>query len=1107
MYAESFRYLRVCAVAGLSLFAACSPSQQPEATADAEPGAPPAIEAAAETAAGPGTATSGLQLQALEWRNIGPFNGGRGTTVVGHPTDKMVFYFGHGSGGLWKTEDAGTTWLPVGEGQFNYASVGAMAIYEKNPDIMYVGLGEPQMRQSVSWGDGMYKSIDGGETWQQIGLSDSLHISRVRVHPHNPDIVFVASLGHAFGPNEERGVFRTTDGGETWERVLFKNEGTGAIDLVMSPDDPDLLFAALWEFERKAWGAKTGGPDSGIWRSRDGGETWEEISRNEGMPEGMMGRVGLTMSADDGNRVYALIDSETQQGLYRSDDKGNTWRFISGDANITARPFYFYHIYADPSDADHLWVPGNKLWRSVDAGATWKLEPSIKDDFQDIWIDPDDSNRMIVTCDGGTSVSLTGGLTWSTFANQSGVQFYRVDTDNQFPYRVYGNAQDLIVYGVPSATRWGGIPSHMTDFFGSGETSRAIPKPGDPNIVYSLATGATYGGAAQFTVNNLKTGQAETRSLWPEILFGTPASEFKYRFNWQAPFLVSPHDPGTIYFAGNVVFKTTDEGMTWEVISDDLTHNRTDKMAVAGSPWLPEYFGQEIFSTIHRLEESPHEQGVLWAGSDDGRVHITQDGGTTWNEVTPPDLPEFAAVYEIEISPHDPATTYLAITRYRKADDYSPYLLKTNDYGATWTRIDGSFPQDEITRTIREDTERSGMLFVGTETGVYVSIDDGDEWRRLNLNMPPLPVHDIEVKDNDLVVATHGQGFWILDDIAPLRQYSADMARQTAHLFKPSDHHRFGYHWWIDYGGGPPSDERYFFVRNAEPGYTFYERGMVNGERKRDFIDAGEARPLGVIIYYLLREDAKDVSLTILDADGNVVRSFSQEEIPTGRFQSFDNRGYEQDLVTGRPRATVSRGLNRFIWDMRYPSVPAIPGVPPVLIKPIAKPGTYQVRLTVDGESQTQSFELNMNPNENYTREETDEKGTFWLALHAKATEGVQAVLDAQAAQARVAEALESDSATDELKAQARVVHDVSQAFIASMVATGRTLVQIISEPTKPLSKLVTLHNVMESTEGPPNQPLREVYTKTAEEIDAAIAEFRTTLDRELAKFDSLVGG
>ena len=761
------------------------------------------LTSASLTAAPPAAAQSDEQLQAMEWRAIGPFNGGRGTSVVGHPTDPMVFWFGHSSGGLWKTEDAGTYWVPVGEGQFRYGSVGAIALSEKNPDIMYVGLGEPNMRQSVSWGDGMYKSTDGGETWQHIGLDTLKQIARIRIHPDNPDIVYVATPGHAFGPSEDRGIFKTTDGGKSWKKVLYKNEGTGAIDLVMSPGDPDTLFAALWEFERKAWGAKTGGPDSGLWRSTDGGESWTEITRNEGLPAGAMGRIGLTMSADDPKRVYALVDSETQQGLYRSDDLGNNWRFVSADANITARPFYFYTILADPSDADKLWVPGNKLWRSVDAGESWILEPGIKDDFQDMWIDPTDSNRMIATCDGGTQVTLTGGKTWSSFANQNGTQFYRVNTDNQFPYRVYSNSQDLIVYSVPSRSRWGGIALHQTDFIGSGETGPVIPKPGDPNIVYSLATGATFGGAAQFTVNNVTTGQAETRSLWPEILFGTPASEFTYRFNWQAPFFVSPHDTDTIYFAGNVVFRTRDEGMTWEAISEDLTHNMTDKMKVAGTPWLPEYFGQEIYSTIHRLVESPHEKGFIWAGTDDGRVWLTRNGGGKWQEVTPPELPEYSAIYEIEVSPHDKATTYLAITRYRKADDdYSPYLLKTEDYGKTWRRIDGGFPQDEITRTIREDTERQGLLFVGTETGVFVSIDDGGEWRRLNLNMPALPVHDLEIKQGDLVAATHGRGFYILDDISPLRQYDEKQTGKPAHLFKPMDHSRFGYLWWVDYGGG-----------------------------------------------------------------------------------------------------------------------------------------------------------------------------------------------------------------------------------------------------------------------------------------------------------------
>jgi len=1037
-------------------------------------------------------------VKALEWRNIGPFNGGRGTSVVGHPTNPHVFYFGHSSGGLWKTEDAGTYWIPVGDGQFRYASVGAIALHEKNPDIMYVGLGEPQMRQSVSWGDGMYKTTDGGKTWTHLGLEEARQISKVIIHPDDPNRVYVASMGHTWGPSPDRGVFRTTDGGKTWDKVLFKSDKTGAIDMVMSPEDPNILFAALWEFERKAWGAKTAGLESGLWKSTDGGDTWQEVTRNEGLPAGMWGRLGITMSAADPKRVYALIDNETRQGLYRSDDLGETWRFVSDDANITARPFYFYHLHADPSNADNLWVPGNKLWRSVDGGESWILEPGIKDDFQDLWIDPKDPDRMIVTCDGGTQVTLTGGKSWTTFANQSGVQFYRVDTDDEFPYRVYGNAQDLLVYSIPSASRWGGIPLHMTDYIGSGETARAVPKPGDPNIVYSLATGATYGGATHFTVNNVKTGQTEPRSVWPEILFGTPASEFKYRFNWQAPFLVSPHDPKTIYMAGNVVFRTRDEGMTWEKISDDLTLNLKDKMKVAGAPWLPEYFGQETFSTIHRLVESPHEEGVLWAGSDDGLVHLTRDGGKTWNNVSPPGLPELSGIYEIEISPHDPATVYLAITRYRKADDYSPYLLKTADYGKTWKRLDDNFPQDEITRTIREDTVRKGLLFVGTETGIYTSIDDGKQWRRLNLNMPPVPVHDIEVKHADLVIATHGRGFWILDDISPLRQYTPELAGKTAHLFKPEDHTRFGYNWWIDYGGGPPSDEKYFFVRNAEPGYTFYERGTVNGERKRDFIDAGEARPLGVIIYYLLSDKAKEVSLTILDEAGNEIRTFGKDKLPTEQFSKIQGREYGGSSDAKQVTAGVGQGLNRFIWDMRYPPVSQIPGRPPVVINPIASPGTYQVRLTVDGKSQTQSFELKLNPNETYTRAQTDEKGKAWMVLYEQSEKTVQAILKGVEAKKQAAEAAKANPA---LKDAAVEVAKVADNFEASMVSTGTTLVQIISEPTKPLAFLTTLHNLLEHTEGPPNQPWYQVFEKYSGEIDAKIAAFDTELDKAMAPF------
>ena len=504
------------------------------------------------------------------------------------------------------------------------------------------------------------------------------------------------------------------------------------------------------------------------------------------------------------------------------------------------------------------------------------------------------------------------------------------------------------------------------------------------------------------------------------------------------------------------------------------------------------------------MAESLHEEGVIWTGSDDGRVHLTRDGGETWTDVTPPNLPEFSAVYEIDPSPHDPATVYMAITRIRTANDYSPYLFKTSDYGETWERIDASFPEGEITRTIREDTVRPGLLFVGTETGVFVSIDDGAEWRRLNQNMPPVPIYDIKIKDNDIVVAAHGRGFMIMDEIGPLREYTPDLTEQSAHLFNVADHTRMGYNWWIDYGGGPASDKKYYFVRNAEPGRTFYERGVINGERVREYIDAGDANPVGVTIDYLLRDDASEVSLEILDADGNLVRAYTQDEIPTERYDGFDNRGYEQTLVIGQPDKLVSAGLNRFYWDMRYTNVPSVAGVPPTLLNPIAAPGTYLVRLTVDGVPLVKSFELKINPNEPFTPEQTKAKGDFWLELYEEAKITIEVILEGQAAQAEVAEVLEGD-VSDEIRAQGVVVAELAQNFTASMVPTGATLVELISEPTKPIALLTALHNILESGEGPPNNQMLAVYDKVSAEIDDGRSAFLAALDTELTAFRELV--
>ena len=1033
---------------------------------------------------------------AMIWRFIGPIAGTRGSVVLGHPTERTVFYHG-ASGGLWRTPDAGLTWVPVGDGQFGTSSVGAMEISLSHPDVMYVGMGEPQMRNNVSWGDGVYKSTDGGATWTHLGLEETHHIAQIRIHPTNPDLVYVAAYGHAFGPNPERGIYRTKDGGNTWEQVLFKSERAGAIDLVMNPANPDELFAAIWEFERKAWGPRTGGAEGGIWKSIDAGDTWTEITRNPGLPEGQHGRIGLTMSAADPARVYALIDSETRSGLYRSDDSGATWAFVSDFFQIIGRPFYYSHIYANPSNADELWSPNNRIFSSPDGGKTWLVEPGIKDDFHDVWIDPKDANRMIASCDGGVQVTLTGGLSWSTQWTQKTTQIYRVHTDNDFPYNVYGNGQDILAYKVPSASRWGGISGYETTLIGNGETGDVIPHPDDPNIVYNVSNGSPMGGGAAFTRNNLKTGQNEVRNIFPEPLFGKNASDLPCRFQWDTPIVVSKFEPGTIYSAGNVVFKTTDEGLTWEPISPDLTNDLKDKQVITGTPWLPEYFGQEIYSTIHRIAESRHQKGVLWTGSDDGVVSLTRDGGKTWENVTPPNLPDFADVKELEPSPHDPATLYVALTRYNTADDYAPYLFKTSDFGKTWTDLSPAFPRDQTTFTIREDPVRKGLLYVGTAKGIYASLDDGKTWQSIRLNMPHVEVSALTVKDTDLVAATNGRGFWILDDVTPLREHGSEVLDKAAHLFEVSDHTRFGYSWWMNYApGGDPGGMKKYFVQNMRPGHTYYELGTVNGEKKRLFVDAGDAKPLGPMMYFRLAEGVEDVSISILDEQGNQIVTYPKDDLVLRSAAKGDD--------------AFDAGLNRFVWDMRYPLPATIPGRPPTAIQPIAKPGRYTAKLTVDGVSQTRDFRLLMNPHEPYTPEQADERFAFWMDLYENVKASSQKVIEALQVKEDVAarlDALKSSGADAARIAaaeeKASVVTGLVDEYEASFVATGRTLAETINLPAKIFTRMIWLHNMMEVTEGPVSTPMKEAYDRINTERDAANKKYRDNISGALKAFEA----
>ncbi len=993
------------------------------------------------------------KMRSLEWRCIGPFMGNRGSAVEMHPTDKNVFYHGHSSGGLWKTEDAGQYWKPITDGQINVGPVGAIALAPSNPDVMYIGTGEPNLRDCVTWGDGVYKSTDGGDTWRHLGLVETRHISRVRVHPTNPDLVYVAAIGNPFGPSEDRGVYRSKDGGLTWEKIFFKHEQAGVIDLVLCEHNPNILYASTFEIFRRTWGLKAGGPNSGIFKSTDGGDTWKELTRNPGLPSDNLGRIGLAHSKDKPDRITALIDSKEKNGLYQSEDGGETWTWLSDHDGIIQRPFYYYHLHASPSDGDELWVASNKLWQSMDGGKSWKQRTGTKDDFHDIKFDPEDPDRMIITHDGGVMVTLNGGKTWSTPYTQPTQQAYRVDVDNQFPYNVMGNHQDLIGYSVPSASIYGGISMADVKVLGSGESGATVPHPSKPGIYYHLAQSTFAAGGAPIQRIDLSTGQWEHRNVWPVPTFGEGQNMAKYRFNWHAPIVIDPFEEDTLYTAAEVVFRSKDEGMTWEVISPVLTFDDESKQQAGGSPSSLETSGQEAYNTIHRMVASTVKQGVLWAGSDDGRIHVTQDGGASWQDVTPKDMVIDTSVTELEASPHDAGTVYVTATRYRTANDFLPYVWKSTDFGKTWTNLSKNFPQTEITRTIREDIVRKGMLFVGTETGVYLSIDDGKVWKPLNLNLPAVPVMDIEVKGEDLVIATFGRSFWILDDFSPLREWDEAKRELNAHLFKPRTHTRLGTNWWALYGGGVGGGQKNYFVQNGRMGHTFYELGIVNGERKRRYIDAGGARPYGAILHYWLGEDAKEVELSIHEADGDLIKSYSG------------------DMLSQEP------GLNRMIWDMNYPDAIAVPGKPAPGIIVQAPVGSYKVRLTVDGKSFEQDFELKMNPNENYTAADSKARFDLWMRVRSIFEKANKEVIIAN-------EIAEKAGADSELGKQAT-------AFAGKLVPQGANLSQIANEPPKLLSKLTTVSAVLFHSEGPPPASCYAVVDEMEKQIDAEIAAFQ----------------
>lgn len=894
------RHSRHISLAGLALFAQSAAAQQ------------------ARTVAFDST-----HFQALEWRNIGPFRGGRSVAVAGVRGQPMVYYFGGTGGGLWKTDDAGETWRNVSDGFFKTGSVGAIAVAESDPNVVYVGMGEHAVRGvATSHGDGVYRSTDGGKTWKHVGLERTRAISRIRVHPRDPNLVYVAAQGAPYGPNRERGIYRSRDGGATWQLVLFVGETAGASDLAMDPTNPRILYAAFWDHLRQPWMVQSGGPGSGIHKSTDGGDTWERITT--GLPS-LIGKVGVDVSPANPERVYAIVEADPGGGLYRSDDGGRRWTLMNSDWSIRARAWYYIEVFADPRNPDVVYVMNAPFMKSIDGGRTFTSVRVPHGDNHDLWINPDDPQIMINANDGGANISFNGGRTWSTQENQPTAQFYRVNTDRRFPYHVYGGQQDNSTVGIASRGSDGGIGWKDWYDVGGCESAHVAFNPDDPRYVYA----GCYMG--QITEWDRETGNARDVMAYPVLPAALASRDLKYRFNWNAPIVVSSHNPNVIYHAANVLLKSENRGRTWVEVSPDLTRDDSTKQGPGGGPITNEGAGGEIYGTIYYVTESPHDARTIWTGSDDGLVHVTRDGGANWTNVTPREVGE-AQINAIEVSPHDPATAYVAVTRY-KFNDFTPHVFKTTDYGRTWRRLVAGIEPEAWARVVREDPARRGLLYLGTETGFYVSFDGGERWHKLQLNLPVVPITDLQVRGNDLVASTSGRAFWILDDLSPLRQYREDVTAAAARLYEPADAIRAAASG--GFGAAPPR--------------------------------MGRNPPGGAIVYYHLKEaadSARPIKLEILDSAGTVIRSYNSgpQAGPAGQGSQAAPGG--PGGPPAGPALPARAGLNRFVWDLRHERPIAVPGafVFGALVGRRVVPGTYQARLTVGDFSETRSFRVTPDP-------------------------------------------------------------------------------------------------------------------------------------------------
>lgn len=1014
-------------------------------------------------------AVSEKLLQTLNYRNIGPFRGGRSVAVTGHDADPYTFYTGFAGGGVWKTTDGGNSWINVSDDYFKTGSVGAITVAPSDPNVIYVGMGETDIRGNMSGGDGMYKSTDAGKTWTYLGMGESQFIGDIEVHPTNPDVVWIAAMGQLFGGdgNNTRGVYMSTDGGANWEQVLFTSKDAGAVDIAVDPKNPRILFAGMWEAFRTPWSMSSGGETGGLYRSGDGGKTWTNISDRPGLPKGTLGKIGVNVSPVNSNIVYAIIENENG-GLFKSTNGGDTWARINSERKLRQRAWYYSKVIPDTKNADIVYVLNVQFHKSTDGGRTFRSIGTPHGDHHDLWISPENPERMIIGDDGGGQVTYNGGRSWSTYQNTATAQIYQVITDNQFPYMIYGAQQDNSTFAIKSRTAGFGITTRDWWPVAGGESGYIAPDPENPDVSY----GGSYGG--YFNKYNSKTRLSDRIDVWPDNPMGAGAENLKYRFQWTFPIYISPHNPDVLYTTSQHVHRSTDEGFSWELLSDDLTRNEKDKQKESGGPITKDDTSVEYYNTIFTFVESPVQQGVLWAGADDGLVHISRDNGRTWTDVTPKGMPE-AMVSIIDASHHAAGTAYLAANRY-KFNDYRPMLYKTTDFGRSWKQINDGIPATDFTRVIREDPNKQGLLYAGTETGMYVSFNDGDDWQPLQLNLPPVPITDLAVhkREKDLVVATQGRSFWILDDLTLLHQISDDLKNKRAHLYKPEHSYLFG-------GGG--------FSR---PGGT-----------------TGQNPTRGVVVYYSFKDDVdEEVKLQFSTAGGEVIQTYSSKKDLRGRPVRESTRFFEEEDRTRPGVPTANSGMNRFVWNLRYPDVTRLTGTQIIwagnTAGPTAPAGTYKVSLWIGDEMVgEQEVDVLKDPRlTDISQEDLIAQFNLVREIKTKLDSTHKAINRIREVRGEIRDALAEQGDNEQAQDLAKKIRTQLSEIENALVQTKAEAIQdVLNFEIKLNNKLASLASTVETGYGKPTKQQYEVYEYLAALVDEQLEKLKPLLDGDYQQF------